>query len=441
MIFLPGLAVIFVGVVGDPTTKVDHQVEAVVRDAHVERAPMAAATVRTLVRHGDGTRDIVRRLHVDGVVGGELVNDHGHLALRLVIYAADGGLKSFSEVPLGGKTLSSDELEVLRSNLGDEIEALIAVAPTPTPTPAPTPAPTPSLTPAPRAPSPPPAPPPPPRIAAPPSSPTVIEPDGPTTPEVAPTPAAAEDSDSVRPEELEAMASATEGVAAATTAVAESSLHLRAAIGLGVSGRNFAPGVTTVPGYASTPVGAIHFAGSAQPTAHTTFAVLAERTLQMATPTQSTGMASTTISRWEVVGTYKVSRGAVDVAPLAGLGRRSFAIDSTDPTRSPDGDYNYLLLGVGVSSALGKHVSLHGTFAFEPVVSGVEPTEMAFGEARRWGLDVGAAIELRPFAHLFARVAADYQRFSWTWDQAGSRGDGGATDAYPSGMLAIGAEY
>ena len=104
------------------------------------------------------------------------------------------------------------------------------------------------------------------------------------------------------------------------------------------------------------------------------------------------------MSRWEVAGGYTVTRGTIALAPQLGLGRRAFSIDSNDPTRSPDGDYNYLILGAARRPALGTHVTLHGILAFEPVVSGAEPTEMAFGEASRWAFDVGAALEVRPLA-------------------------------------------
>jgi hypothetical protein len=169
-------------------------------------------------------------------------------------------------------------------------------------------------------------------------------------------------------------------------------------------------------------------------------AIIAERTLQMQTPVAD-GMAGTAMSRWEIAGGYTVTHGTIEVAPTVGLGHRSFSIDSTDPSRSPDGDYSYLIAGATAKTSLGKKLSLRGLFAFEPVIGGAEPTEMAFGEATRWALDVGAAIELHPFAHVFARAAFDYQRFTLSWDAAQARGAGGAVDSYPSGTLSLGAEY
>src|SRR5262249_6701718 len=157
-----------------------------------------------------------------------------------------------------------------------------------------------------------------------------------------------------------------------------------------------------------------------EPSERTMIAVIADRTLQMASPVLD-GMAATTMSRWEVAGGYTLVHGGFDLATQVGVGRRSFSIDSTDPSRSPDSAYAYLVVGARASKSLGSHVALRGGVAFEPVVAGVEPTEMAFGDATRWAVDAGAALELH-LSHVFARMAFDYQRFTWSWDAAGTRG-------------------
>ena len=225
------------------------------------------------------------------------------------------------------------------------------------------------------------------------------------------------------------------------TPTPNTTLHLHAGLGIGLSSRSFAPGPSTVAGYSSSPVGAIHFEGGVEPTERTTLNVLAESTLAMNTPL-SGGMASTSMARWEVAAGYTAWRsGSAAITPTIGLGRRTFSIDSTDPARTPDGDYTYLMLGATASKSLSKRLSLRGVMMFEPVVGGDEPTQMAFGGASRWAIDAGAALELRPIRHVFARIALDYQRFAWSWDAAGARGAGGAVDSYPSGTLALGAEY
>jgi hypothetical protein len=245
--------------------------------------------------------------------------------------------------------------------------------------------------------------------------------------------------DAVSLDDVEALTSGGNEAPTPQAAGSGSTLHLHAGAGLGLAGRVFsAP--ASVTGYSSTPVGAVQFTAGLEPTARTALDVTAEHTLTMNSPVAD-GMAPTSMSRWEVTGAYRLVRGAVELSPIIGLGHRSFSIDSTDPSRSPDGDYSYVLLGATLGKPIGKHLTVRANAAFEPVLSGVEPTEMAFGEATRWAIDVGAAIELRPITHVFARAAVDYQRFAWSWDQAGARGAGGATDSYPSGTLSLGAEY
>ena len=137
---------------------------------------------------------------------------------------------------------------------------------------------------------------------------------------------------------------------------------------------------------------------------------------------------------------YTLVRGTLSLAALGGFGRRVFAIESSDPTRTPDSSYDYLIAGAIASIHLGR-VAVVGTAAFEPVVGGAEPEQMDFGSASRWALDVAAGVEVQATSHLYVRAMADYQQFSWSWDMAGARGAGGATDAYPSATVQLGARY
>jgi hypothetical protein len=468
MFLLPLLGVVFVGILGDDASKIGKQLQAALGDAQVERLAVPTPALRSLSKHSDTSRELVQKLHVDGVIGGELIAAKGKLILRLVIYDANGRLASLSEIPLSGRTLSADELEVLQSNVGDEVGSLtraaqarkpvaapkpepkpVAAAPKPEPKPvaAAKPARTvaiadPFAEPEPAAKSKPdPAPAAPPKPIKPPAL-KVVEP----TPDPAPAHAAAptevaDASDTVRPEELEAaMAGATEAAVGEVTATNAATLHIRTAIGLGVTSRLFSPGPTTVPGYAAAAVGAVRFDAHVQPTRRLGIGVVAERTLAMSTP-MAGGDASTTISRWEATSSFSLTTGSLEIAPQLGFGRRSFTIDSIDPSRTPDGEYNYLIIGAAASRPLGSRLSLRANIAFEPVVSGSEPTEMAFGEASRWAFDIGAQVEAQLTTHLFARASADYQRFTWSWESAGARGAGGAVDGYPSATLSIGADY
>src|SRR5205823_693966 len=135
-------------------------------------------------------------------------------------------------------------------------------------------------------------------------------------------------------------------------------LHLGASVGIGFTSRSFsAP--TTVAGYSAGAVGSIRFEGHVQPVSRLQLSALGERTLQMSSPVYD-GMASTAIARWEIDASFALTQGRVRIAPVVGLGRRTFSINSTDPSRSPDSDYNYLVLGANVSAELGKRVRLLG---------------------------------------------------------------------------------
>jgi hypothetical protein len=443
---LPALTVVFVGLAGPKVNKAEHQIAAVLHDeARVDATHVPPRELRSLVRHDADSRDVVRSLHVDGVIAGEVTAGRRHRSLSLVVYDGDGRLKSLVQIPFSAATLSDRELDVLRSNIIDTATALAPAAPEP-----------PEQQPPPAPPPPPPAPPPP--APPPPRAPAIApvrapappdpEPEPAAPPEPAPqhdappveTAAAEPDGDAVSAAEIMASTSAAASTTAVSSAPVERGLHLRAALGIGVAGRNFTPGPSTVRGYAATSSGAVRFDGEIQPAPRLQLAIAAEHSVAMTTDVAQ-GAADTTISRWEASAAVPLLRGAIDVAPVIGVGRRVFSIDSTDPSRTPDGDYNYVVLGLAAAGSLGNTIALRAHAAFEPVVSGAEPTEMLFGEARRWALDVGAAVELRATSHLFARIAAGYQRFAWLWSAAGARGAGGAVDSYPSGAVSVGLDY
>ena len=450
---LAGLSVVFVGITGGNAGKVDKQVQQVVSTAHVERANVPVATVRTLARHGEGSRELVAQLHVDGVIGGELVVDHGQLSLHLVIYDGAGAMKSYNEISIAGRTLTKDELAVLHDNIADEVASLVpaqklrgqpVVATMPAPVVAPAPvkvAKKPAK--APKA-----------GALADPFATAEIEMD--PTPSVPPLAATTHEAAAVETADasdtaavsVDEMMAATAGAetdplapaAISTTAVSADSLHLGAELGFGVAGRNFSPGPASVTAYSSTPVGALRAAGHVQPTARIRLDASIERTVSMTTPLQGVA-AATSMSRWEVAGSYTLVHGGVDIRANLGLGHRAFSIDSINPERSPDGDYSYAILGSTAALPIGTKLTLLGTLAFEPVLGGTDATQMSFGGASRWAVDASVAAELRPIDHVFVRAAFDYQRFGWSWDAAGARGAGGAVDAYPSGMLSLGAQY
>lgn len=470
MPILPGLAVVFVGIAGGGHghAKVEKQVASLVRELHVQKKALPEASVKTLARHKDGTKQIVQKLHADGVVSFEVVGKD----LRLVTYDGKGDLKTYLEFTLAGGGLASDDLGTVKDSIEGDFEGLhgaeqIAKAPAADAEPEIEMDETPAAKPAAK-------------IAAKPAvatrsapamrqamdddempsnlggkqKPTVVK----AVAKVAPPPAAqaqadeeehhdakpteTADADAVSLDEVEAATSGGSGGAEDQSLHATGttdSLHIGAAAGVGITGRMFSPGPSSVTGYSSNPVGLVTFQGHVDPTTRLKFAIAAETTVSMSTP-MTAGSAPTTMSRWEATAGYKLTTGKIEVAPQVGFGRRMFAIDSNDPSRSPDGDYNYLIAGAKAAMPITDMISITGVGLFEPVVGGSDPTMMALGPATRWAIDFGAGVEAH-LTHLYARVGFDWQRFQWSWDQAGSRGAGGAVDNYASGTISVGANY
>lgn len=489
MMLLPTLAVIFAGFTGGGHhhARVEKQVQGVVKALHVDIKPLPAAVVHSLTHHDATTRDRVRKLDVDAVIAAE-VTDKG--ALRIVMYDRDGKLASFTESALTNDLLSADDLSVLRDNLETDLEPFLGKASEPAPAPAPAKKSTfdeeaelrslgedPKKT---KTASKPVPPPPAPVVAkapakAPKAAPPTIDMDtdaqasddesplgnahgsrpasatkapapastadtaGSTPPEAETTTAsAADDSGAVSASDIEAMMGSASETAETPASTTQPELHIGAEAGFGISQRSFAT-PSALAGYGSAPVGAVHLAVDVQPHTRMRLHLAAERTVGMTTPLDS-GAASTVVSRWEATGGYAVTHGRIEISPQVGIGRRSFSIRSEDPNRSPDTSYNYLVVGARGHMSIGSRLGINMFAALEPVVSGVEGTEMALGEATRWAVDGGASVDMR-FGHALVRAAADYQQFNWSWSMAGVRGSGGATDAYLTGSLSIGAEY
>jgi len=375
---LASLAVAFVGIAGDRGADVQQQLAPVLEHAHVALAPLPDADLDVLVHHGDAAPAIVRALHADGVVAGEVTTADGAIAVRLVAYDADGRMVFERATQVASATLSADDLAAVSASLDAALAAMPTAAPPATP----------------------PAPP-----------------------------------DSVTPQEIEQVVQST-----AEASTEPAAPHVHAELGFGVVARELSPGAGTVAAYSSSAVGAIRGSGGIDVTRELRFAVMAEQALAMTTPLAD-GMATTTMTRWEITASYDVTRCPVLLAPFVGVGRRGFSTESADPSRTPDADYTYMMFGATARKPLAARWVASATLAFEPVVAGDQPTALVVGDQRAWGLAAGAAIELRPIAHAFVRAALDYQRFAWWWAAAGPRGSGGASDAYPAGIVAIGGEY
>jgi len=399
---LSQLAIVFVGITGNHHAAIEHQLGPSLEKAGATELAIADADLGAVVHHTRASRDVVRKLHVDGVIAGEVVGSGNALSFRVVIYDGDGKLSSDSETPLTGHTLAKVDLDIFATNLKDTVDTIarqrhpVASRRTATDDDAP-----PGL----GGSKPARANPPPPAVA------TTA-----TAGDVDPVEAAAPPATIMREADHRAYGDA----------------RIHAGLTLGIVGRVLSSDPNTVKSYSSSPVGTAGFAVGAEPIRRLSLAADYERTLVMSSIVAGSSTASA-ISRWQVTASYDVVRGVVALAPVLGLGHRAFAIDSPSTTRTPDSDYTYLVIGATVTKPLGQRLALRGLAAFEPVTGATEP--MMLGEGSRWGFDLGAALELRATSHVFARAAVDYQQFSSSWTA------GSATDGYPTGSLAAGATF
>jgi hypothetical protein len=460
--------IVFVGIAGTHHETVERQLTPVLEKAGVQELVIPMPDLGQIARHTDASKEIVKRLHVDGVIGGALITAGGQKTFRIVIYDGQGNMRSLDETPLAGKKLTGGDLEVLAINLTDEVGDLGKGKRTPSGPRAEALADV-EIDPPKKAPLP--VPPPPPARKAVAAAPVHDDDEAPpglpatrstaksapkaelATPTFADAPAAAEhtaapketaDASAVSMDEIEAMTGGGDapvdgGSSTATAAAPESTLHLHVGAGFALIGRSFTPPMA-LNGFTSTPVGGAQFAAGIAPTERTSLDVMAERTLAMTT-SLAAGAASTAISRWEVNGGYALVDHGTEVVANLGLGHRAFSIESTDPSRTPDNEYNYVTIGARLAQPIGDRIVLRGEVELEPVFGGTDGMQMALGPSTRWGLDVGAALEYRLASHFVARGAFDYQRFSWSWDAAGARAAGGASDSYPSGSLALRTEF
>ncbi|MEO8548837.1 MAG: hypothetical protein ABI678_02645 [Kofleriaceae bacterium] len=444
MMFFAPAVIVFVGVAGKHHDVVERQLAPVFEKAGVTELVLPDADLAQIARHNDASREVVRNLHVDGVIGGAMIVANGQQTFRLVIYDGDGKMRSLGETPVPGTKLSSGDLEVLAINLTDEvgelahrgrnaddrseaIAAAIAAPPRPAPTRTAAPAElaTPSFAPTPKPAKPAIPPPPPPREPA--------------------APKQVADADAVSLDEIEALTGGDDapvdgGSSTATATVdAAATLHFHVGAGVALIGRVFTP-PAALAGYTSTPVGGAQFTAGISPTPRTSLDLMAERTLGMST-SLAMGTASTTISRWQVDGGLALVDAGTRIVATAGIGHRAFSIDATSPDRTPDNEYSYVALGARLEQPIGTRVVVRARLDVEPVFGGTDGMAMTLGPSTRWGLDVGAALDYTLASHLVARAGFDYQRFSWAWDGAGARGAGGGSDSYPSGTLALRTEF
>jgi hypothetical protein len=388
--------VVFAGVVGPQSAHVDHQLGSLLHhDAHIESVELSPKDQRLLVEHGAGVPRVIRALHTDGVVVGEVIAGRRSKRLRVLVYDGEGRVVSEVEVPLEGESLTRSGISLLREAVVADALALAEGEPG--------------------------------------AAPVSTEDDTDDAPAVDP-PATSDASDT--PGDSPSGPADTDTAAEiATTVDSAPPLHMGAAIGIGFFSRAFTPDSPAIPGYDAPAVGAVRFQGDIEPTRRFRLDFLAERSLGMITVLDHQD-ADTEVTRWQADLSYTVLDGRISLAPGLGVGRRCFGIESKSPARSPDGDYLYVVAGLRAWTPLGRHATLSATARVEPVVGGAQPTETAFGEAARVGVDLGLGVDVEPWSWLLVRAEVGYQRFAWTFSA-----QGGAVDRYAGAALSLGTRY
>lgn len=407
---LATLMVFYVGVSGPNSARVDRQVHSLLDlgGGDLTSAHLSKSEQHKLASHGSGAREIVRGLHGDGVIAGELIDDDG-TTLRLVVYNGDGAMLDFIELPLDTHALAKGDVESLRETVLPDLKRIARSKPAPEPE---------------------------------------IEVDDPPAADDPPAPvadaddetaAADDDDDTVSADDIDAEIAAQGADIPDGDDDTPAPLRIRASAGVSLLTRTFA-GPSSIASYSSVPVAGARIAAEVIPEPHVALTVEGEHTVAMSSMVHGAA-TSTEIEHWQARGALCKPMGGLDLEALLGVGRRTFKMDSHDPGRSPDGDYAYALVGARIGAKVGDRVTLHGLAAFEPVLAGTEPTMATFGPARRWALEVGGDVEVMATSHVYVDGAAGYQRFTWSWDMAGARGAGGAVDQYPSASISVGARY
>lgn len=379
--------VYFAGVVGPKSARLEQQLgELLAREASAETIVLGESVRRAIALRQRPARRAVRDLGGDALVIGRLLTG-STFVLKIAIYGPRGEVRGRFDIPLGQDALDTDAEERLRRVV---LPRLREIAPSAVARPAPAPPPLAS----PRRPE-----------ALPPAPPPLVEA---AEPAAAPAP----------PPEPGALPGLT----------------TEATLGLGVLSRSFAPEPRAIPAYQASSVPAVRLAGAVHPLPALGLAFSLERALGMTSELAGESLP-TTLGAWHASVHALLRRDLLSAGALVGVGQRSFAIESKSPARSPDGDYTHLVLGGRGELAIGRFVSVGAEVAYEPVVSGAEPTLGAFGPAERWGFEASAEVEIHPWSFLVLGAHAGYQRFAWDWP---SRGLGGATDEYFSAGVSAG---
>ena len=218
-------------------------------------------------------------------------------------------------------------------------------------------------------------------------------------------------------------------------------LGLRAAIGFGVVQRAFSPTTNAATAYDSSGVAAVRVEGELRAARWFELAIAADRAIGLTT--EIIGHTdNSTLSSWRATGEFIHSMGNVELGGILGMGQRDFSVDENAADHATEAHYVFLQLGADLRATIRPWLIAHASVSFEPVIDSSQPMELtaALGQAQLWGLEVAAGAEFHR-GPLYLALLGSYQRFSWTWAGAGTRGGNGAVDTIPTFIASVGAQY
>src|SRR3569623_3549189 len=304
---------VFVGIAGNQHAAVEKQLEPSLDKAGVTEMAIPDSSRAALVKHTKSAKQVVKNLHVGGVIAGQITGAGNDRSFRVIIYDAEGNLTSDLESLIGAKKLSPHNIDVFETNISD-----IAASGTPAPAAKQT------------------------RVAKRQAAPVRDEPhlpddDAPpgmpgSKPEPAPSKApvvAAADDDTT------ATADAPAVVATAPGKPGNNAMHVEAGVLVGMVGRSLSAAAGTFTPYNTTPVGTAGVAGTISVGSRLRVGGSIEHTLVMHTNVGGMHISSN-IGRAEATHSYDVVHGGVPLAPVAGVGERIFAVGSNSTDRTPD---------------------------------------------------------------------------------------------------------
>jgi hypothetical protein len=394
--------VAFVGVVGPGAPRLERQLATLLaREAGAEEYALPQGSRDQLALRRPGAPQIVRAMEADAVVVARLTVENRFYSLRMLVYDKAGRVRGLFDVPLGQLALDRFALNLLRREF---LPVVAEIAPNAAPREAP---------------------------------PVVARPAQPPPPQQHEQPAAQQQQEE---EELPPPPPPPPGGHAPAAEVHAGDfpgLMTELSVGLGIIGRTFTAAPQSVPGYTSQPVGALRLDGEARPVSWLALGFVFDRALQLTTQIGDE-TAPSSLTRWQAqaLGRWPLALGSFDAG--LGVGQRTFSVESKNAMRTPDGDYGYAVLMARLEVDLIE--SLHGrvSLAYDPVLTGSQPLASSFGNAARWGFEGNLDVEFLPMPWLIIRAHGGWQRFSWSWAQAGARGAGGATDNYFDAVLSLG---